>query len=865
MTQTLVTEASMANPQACPHPALLQQLEGGQSDADIDAVVDHLERCERCQAIYGALVEEPDPWLEQFAGVAVEDLDRAREALANDTAAIEETAPLPAWFGKGGREDRNTHAVFSPPCDLKHYKVLRRVGKGGMGEVYEGWDTLIERRVAIKVQCKTSDLDGVQRFRAELSVNGQLDHPNIVKTYAGEQHEGTLFLIQEYLDGASLHVLAKQSQLGSPEDLLEAMIGVCRGLQALHAKGIVHRDIKPDNVMRLVDGSIKLIDYGLALPADAETSRRRAGAGTPGFMAPEQMFGEKKIDHRSDIYSFGRMIQYLTSRLHGDATNLRVQELAGQLNSLGARMCEREAANRPENLSVVLGELLQLQKVAPAESAKLAARRLPARHDAAHKSASPHRTLMRRWGGWWWSALTLLLVAPVGGGLFQFVFKTDRPAQIEVEGHKPGDILEISTNAGVVRAVELGEISSFFVDPGEYTLSLEGPAGRDVIPSRVSITSAGTLTVRIAEDKKTVPPAPDDDEDPLFVSRLPTERQDDASLFEVSIAGVMPELTDIRRVVASPDGTKAVVGTYAGGLSVVDITSLEHMRVEGGLAKIGTGWIEDLAWSHDGKYVYAISHEVPGGLHVIDVSNPVTPSEIAFYKTPSYAHAVEVAHDGKTVFVADGSTGVLAFDVSEPATPKIVGRCRDVGYAQWCALSVDKTLAFVPCAQNGVRILDVSDPAKMTVVGSVAIVGECWRTAVSRTDQIVYVADRSGEITVVDAADPASPGIVAKIKSFGRHSRVFVSEDGSLLGVVSGAVAWFDISDPAAPQFLGSFAFSGGGGARNMSPLPFGDAALVAVYGRGLVALRLSPNESAVNKRSEDSMLEGDGAVGAGG
>lgn len=843
----------MRQVQDCPTPEQIRQLEEGRIDGGVDAILDHIEACERCLKIYNDLEENTDIWLQHFAAVSVADLRRARDEMAKDTAAGAETSLMP--MSPVTTEPSESSPSLSPPCDLKHYKVLRRVGRGGMGEVYEAWDTLIERRVAIKVQCKASDVEADARFREELSVNGQLNHPNIVKTYAGERHDGSLFLIQEYLDGSSLQILANQSQLGHAKDLIRDMVGVCQGVQALHAKGLVHRDIKPGNVMRLVDGSIKLIDYGLALHAEGTPSQRQAGAGTPKFMAPEQLLGKLEVDYRSDIYSLGRMIQYLAGCLRVPADDHNEKALLTRLLRVAARMCERLPADRPGNVAEVIAELQRLLEplADPVVSTK------PSRPIAGTPTdrgkvvpLGARQGSRNRWGRW---VVAVVLLAPIGFVLLQIVFKTDRAARVIVENHQPGDVLEIGVETVLVREIDLGKQASFTLTPGEYRLSLREQNGREISPAILSVAASETLTVRINGVRPEPPPG---EASPLTVAPISPREQVSRRMEGVSVASVLSTATmaNVRRVVVSSDGTKAVVGTYAGGLGMVDVSSMVPMRAQGEIEKIGSGWIEDLAWADDGKFVYAISHEIPGGLHVIDAAAPESPVEVGFYQTPSYAHSVAVGRDGQTVFVADGSSGLLSIDVSTPSAPAYVSRCRDIGYAQWCVLSSDRTLAFVPCAQNDMKVIDVSDPEKMVVVGTVSLAGECWRTTVSPTEPVVYVADRSGVIRVVDVTEPSMPHVVDEIGSFGRHSRLCVFPRAPKLGVAHAGLSWFDISTAGSPEYLGTYEFSDGG-VRDMAPMPSGEAALAAVFGEGLVALKFSANDGAGADVADDSSETG--------
>jgi serine/threonine-protein kinase len=206
--------------------------------------------------------------------------------------------------------------TLSPPCELGPYKIERIIGEGGMGEVYAGRHTRLDRPVALKVirGFRQGDPVSHSHFLKEAASAGKLDHPNLVRAYDAWEADGTLYLALELLDGKPLQKLAAEGRIASVREVLDAAIGICRGLEHLHASGLVHRDVKPANVMRLQDGSIKLIDFGLAVTGSPGTPHEGAVApiaGTKGYMAPEQTDGSGKIDARTDIFGAGQVIRFL--------------------------------------------------------------------------------------------------------------------------------------------------------------------------------------------------------------------------------------------------------------------------------------------------------------------------------------------------------------------------------------------------------------------------------------------------------------------------------------------------------------------------------------------------------------------------
>ncbi|OYW07103.1 MAG: hypothetical protein B7X11_00555 [Acidobacteria bacterium 37-65-4] len=203
------------------------------------------------------------------------------------------------------------------PETLNHYRVLRTLGSGGMGEVYLAEDTKLHRNVAIKVLLEDAaeDHDRRERFAREARAVAALSHPNIVTIHSVEEDAGRLFLTMEYVDGRPLTEVIPSN--GLPLDkLLAIAIPLADAVAAAHERGIVHRDLKPANVMIAADGRVKVLDFGLArLRADpagqAATMTHISGEGrilgTAAYMSPEQAEG-RPVDARSDLFSLGILL-----------------------------------------------------------------------------------------------------------------------------------------------------------------------------------------------------------------------------------------------------------------------------------------------------------------------------------------------------------------------------------------------------------------------------------------------------------------------------------------------------------------------------------------------------------------------------
>lgn len=195
---------------------------------------------------------------------------------------------------------------------LGEFKLLRRLGRGGMAEVYLAEQTSLSRFVAVKVLLPEmlSDADGVplKRFEQEAQAAGSINHPNIVQVYTIGEQDGLHFIVQEFVEGMNLSEFVKRN--GPPDGAagLQIMEQVSAALKVAGDAGIVHRDIKPENIMLTSDGTAKVADFGLAQLSQKEEklnlTQQGTTMGTPLYMSPEQINGHP-LDQRSDLYSFG--------------------------------------------------------------------------------------------------------------------------------------------------------------------------------------------------------------------------------------------------------------------------------------------------------------------------------------------------------------------------------------------------------------------------------------------------------------------------------------------------------------------------------------------------------------------------------
>jgi serine/threonine protein kinase len=210
---------------------------------------------------------------------------------------------------------------------LPQYEIVKMLGRGGMGAVYMGRQTALDRPVAIKIlsaQLEESDMGFTERFKNEARAMGKLNHPAVVKVFEFGQHEsGLLYIVMEYVDGTDVaRMIAKKGRLHT-EHAMAIAAHVCDALAYAHERGIIHRDIKPANVMVGYDGVVKVADFGLAkVSVGGQTlglTQSGMAMGTMHYMAPEALMLGSAVDHRADIYAVGVMLyQMLTGKIpHG--------------------------------------------------------------------------------------------------------------------------------------------------------------------------------------------------------------------------------------------------------------------------------------------------------------------------------------------------------------------------------------------------------------------------------------------------------------------------------------------------------------------------------------------------------------------
>ncbi len=267
---------------------------------------------------------------------------------------------------------------------ILHYKIIEKLGEGGMGVVYKAEDTKLERTVAIKFLPKhvSAHDEERKRFEIEAKAAAALNHPNIATIHNIEEVDDEMFIVMEYIKGRELRdIVGALRDVPMPiEDVLNNATQIAEGLQAAHKKGITHRDIKSANIMITEDGQVKIMDFGLAKIAGwAQLTKDHSILGTAAYMSPEQARGES-VDHRADIWSFGVVLyELLTGQLpfKGDYEQAVIysilnedpnsivelrEDTPSQLTSIVEKTLQKNPRDRFQTTKDLIDELKALEK-----------------------------------------------------------------------------------------------------------------------------------------------------------------------------------------------------------------------------------------------------------------------------------------------------------------------------------------------------------------------------------------------------------------------------------------------------------------------------------------------------------------------
>ncbi|WP_310568909.1 serine/threonine-protein kinase [Gemmatimonas sp.] len=309
--------------------------------------------------------------------LAAHDRTGAVDALAADIAPLAAGLRIDGTSPGDGENDHETRSLVGRT--ITQYRIISRLGHGGMGVVYEAFDTRLQRPVALKFLSPhlTHDRHAQRRFETEARAAAALDHPNICSvSEIGTTDGGERFLVMPLCIGETLHERIARGPLDIP-DAVEIAVQISRGLAKAHDAGIVHRDIKPSNLFITHDGVVKILDFGIAKLLDQAIVLTGGGLlGTPAYMSPEQVRGER-IDAGTDVWAVGVVLyEMLTGErpfhARGAALLARIAhaepaplpnfraDLPDALDTLIRRALSKKRADRPSSMRDIERELVAL-------------------------------------------------------------------------------------------------------------------------------------------------------------------------------------------------------------------------------------------------------------------------------------------------------------------------------------------------------------------------------------------------------------------------------------------------------------------------------------------------------------------------
>jgi len=365
----------------CPERERLLAFQTGElAEGAADTVIEHLSACTSCQAVVGKLNSDEDPVAARLRVPPVEDpvlseaacqsaLARAKSLPKSQSSSprpSEARGPAQNPGGKAGAPPRQRSAKARAKRKLGGYELQAKLGEGGMGTVFKAVQAKLDRVVAVKILAKRhlGNEEIVARFDREMKAIGRLNHPNIVQAFDAQESGGVRFLIMEYVDGEDFSMLVDRHGPLPIAEACELIRQAAEGLQYAHQHGMVHRDVKPSNLMLSGEGVVKILDLGLArlqdLPQGKEITSPGQVMGTPDFMSPEQFSDSRQVDIRSDVYSLGcALYKLLTGQAPFDGP-----EYSGNIQKFYAHLHEPVPPIRelrpevPDELAQVLDRML---------------------------------------------------------------------------------------------------------------------------------------------------------------------------------------------------------------------------------------------------------------------------------------------------------------------------------------------------------------------------------------------------------------------------------------------------------------------------------------------------------------------------
>ncbi len=491
---------------------------------------------------------------------------------------------------------------------ILHYKILEKLGEGGMGVVYKAHDTKLDRFVALKFlpAHATVNAETKARFTQEAKAAAALNHPNICTIHGVDEVDGNLFIVMEYIDGGTLREKVPYQKV---DDAVSIAIQIGDALHEAHSKGIVHRDVKADNIMLTSKGQIKVMDFGLAkLKGSLKLTRTSSTVGTLAYMAPEQIQGGE-VDQRSDIFSFGVLLfEMLTGKFpfrgeheaallysivneEPESITKYIPDASAGLQQIFDKALEKDPAVRYHSVDDMVVDLRRTKKQTSRVSKIIPITPADSTQNIPVQKAEPaaKNTLFIRSG----IAIVIVLIAY---GIY---------SQVLVKGNETAPF----SNMKLTRLTTDGKASDVAVSPdGRYVAYVRFEKEKNNLWIRQVSTTNNIAITQPSEDLiGGLTFSPNGDFLYFLIMKHGTNKID---LYQISILGgnpkmIMPHVNS--RISFSPDGKRyafitdsAETDTY---LAVADADGSGKKIL---LTRRTPGHFDDAAWSPDGKYVALI-------------------------------------------------------------------------------------------------------------------------------------------------------------------------------------------------------------------------------------------------------------------
>ncbi len=424
------------------------------------------------------------------------------------------------------------------------YQIVSELGRGSMGVVYQGFDPIIGRTVAIKTMLTEgfapAEFEEYKaRFQREAQSAGVLAHPNIVTVYDFGEDSGVLYLAMEFLEGKSLEAMVEEQTILPVETIIPMYEQVCSALDHAHRHRIVHRDIKPANIMILESGLVKVTDFGIAKMMSMGMTQAGQILGTPNYMSPEQVKG-RSVDGRADIFSLGVILyelvtgekpfggQNITTVIYKiiNENPISPRELDATIPVGLSYVIQKALAKNPDERYQTCRELAEdlrnyrsvggaaapsatvILRVPPIQAPPPEALPLPARVPSAPVAAQPqvaaepqpprplsvqvippHRPQPRGTSPVVWVLLTLLVVGAAGGGYYYFKYKPEHPAATpttptaERPAETPGTTTPPATEGGTPTTPQTETVTTPPSNPPTETAAAQNTPSEPKAPS----------------------------------------------------------------------------------------------------------------------------------------------------------------------------------------------------------------------------------------------------------------------------------------------------------------------------------------------------------------------------------------------